>query len=610
MAQNWQTNFVLGVAVSLAALGVARAETVELSSGDMVMSAPSNVNCNTPPDFTLSGAGDKLFAGDREALNALVAQMAGGLAGSCEDLASITVRGEERGITYSFEVTREDGWRLDKAPEPAATPAAMAVPGSQTPEAPAPSETASAEPEAPKAPVEPPIEPGLDFQKFTSIFGSVPTVRGHVAFDNSEIWARVLAARMYARSPQILNNDTHAIELLGQMATQPEYVQVLGPLADRQPRQMSVFERRDIAERIRNQIKGGLDQRRQTGPILVYNSVQLRLGDYDFNSQSFPLSNIEGVRNHRGVGWKNATVQNAFSNVVLPSRLGATQDQARQLDAYLRSRNDNTLYFAIFAEIDPVMPRSLSDHSNQSLWASNTKVTQVALFADRGLSQVLYDFTGELAAEQQKADIAAAALTQRLSTAEDAIRTIDKINGGAAATTAVADIFARTNYGQSNETPEVRRETALAGIRAASDAPMLRLAGNIRFGSYDPIRKMLPVTSFGVQGLRFTSFQGNMGVQITYVPQLTEIPMDQATASRVIQASQNSQVEFRLNAELMQGSHRTQGAEYLQVNAIVRPEEIQLFSNNNRYNRAPRQMLLDLKLPETTSTVPSLMDAR
>ena len=604
MAHSRRTVWLLGLMTALAA-GPGAAETVRLGSGDMVLSAPTEVDCANPPEFTLEGAGAALFAADREALNALLAQMAGGLAGSCEDLQEVTVRGEERGVTFSFQISRDTAWRLDPPEEPASVAAVVAVP--ETPQ-PAPEPAAEPEPE-PEVPAEPPIEPGLDFQTFTSIFGSVPTVRGHVAFDNSEIWARVLAARMYARSPEILANDTHAIELLAQMATQPEYVQVLGPLASKQPRQMSVFERRDVAERIRNQLKPGLDQRRQTGPILVYNAVQLRLGDYDFNSQSFPLSNIDGVRNHRGVAWKNATIQNAFSNIVLPTRLRATQDQARQLDAYLRSRNDTTLWFAIFAEIDPVMPRSLSDYGNQAQTASNTKLTQVALFADRGLSQVLYDFTSELSAEQAGADVAAAALTQRISSGEDAVRAIDAINGSAAATTAVADIFSRTNYGQTNETPEARRDTALAGIRAASEGRMMRLAGTIRFGSYDPVRKVLPVSSFGARGLQFDTIQTNAAFQISYVPQLTEIPMDAATAGEVMRSSQNGQLEVRLDAELMQGSHQTQGGDYLVINAILRPERIQLFGGSANYNRGPRNMLLDLEIPETISAVPSLMEA-
>jgi len=582
----------------------AAAERIELRDGEMIISAPATISCAAPPDFTLEGAAASLFAEDRTALDTLVSQMASGLAASCEDVESVTVRGEERGIAFTFEVTRENGWRLDGpvTAEPEPTPAVVAVP---TPE-PAATPVAAPEPE-PRA--EPEIAPGLDFQTFTSIFGSVPTVRGHVAFDNSEIWARVLAARMYAQNPGILANDTHAIELLGQMATQPEYVQVLGPLASKQPRQMSVFERRDVAQRVRTQLAGGLDARRQTGPILVYNAVALRLGEYDFNTATFPLPNIEQVRSHRRVGWKNATVQDAFSGVVLPDRLGATQDQARQLDAYLRGRGDDTLYLAVFAEIDPEVPRSLSDHSGSYATAMNTKVTQVALFADRGLSQVLYDFTADLAEAQAKADIAAAALTRTLSTGEDAVRAIDAINGTTTASVAVADIFAAQDWNQTGETPDVRRATALATFEAASADRMMRLAGNLRVGTYDPVRGMLPIQSLGLQGLQFASIQTNAGFEASLIPNLTEIPVDAGTAAEIARGAQNGNIEFRLDAELVQGSHQAHGGDYIQLTAILRPERLQLFSQPQRYNRAPREMVLDLELPETTSTVPSLMEA-
>lgn len=588
----------------------AAAERIELRDGEMVISAPATISCAAPPDFTLEGAAAALFAEDRTALDTLVSQMASGLAASCEDVERVTVRGEERGISFSFEVTRENGWRLDGpvSAEPEPTPAVAALPNPEPAPAPEPAATPVAAPE-PEPPKEPEIAPGLDFQTFTSIFGAVPTVRGHVAFDNSEIWARVLAARMYARNPGILANDTHAIELLGQMATRPEYVQVLGPLASKQPRQMSVFERRDIAQRIRTQLAGGLDARRQTGPILVYNTVALRLGEYDFNSSTFPLPNIEQVRSHRAVGWKNATVQNAFSGVVLPDRLAATQDQARQLDAYLRGRGDDTLYLAVFAEIDPEVPRSLSDHSGNYATATNTKVTQVALFADRGLSQILYDFTADLSAAQARADIAAAALTRTLSTGEDAVRAIDAINGTTTASVAVADIFAAQDWNQTGETPDARRATALATFEAASADRMMRLAGNLRVGTYDPVRGVLPIQNLGLQGLRFTSIQTNAGFEASLIPNLTEIPVDAATAAEIARGAQNGNIEFRLDAELVQGAHQAHGGDYIQLTAILRPERLQLFSQPQHYNRAPREMVLDLELPETTSTVPSLMEA-
>lgn len=590
------------VAAAILVVDGAAAERIELRDGDMIISAPATVDCDRPPEFILENAGAALFAEDRGALDTLVAQMASGLAASCQDIDRITIRGEQRGIAFSFEVTREDDWRLDGPVEPEPSP--VAAPGPMPQAEPVAAEEDVVTPERPE------VALGLDFASFTSIHGSVATVRGHVALDRSEIWPRVLAARMYAENPAILDNDTHAIELLAQVATQAEYLQVLGPLANRQPREMSVFERRDIAERIRTQLRGGLDQRRQTGPILVYNAVTLRLGEYDFNTGSFPLPNVEGARNHRTVAWKNARIQNAFSNVVLPKRLGATQEQARQLDAYLRNRNDPTLYLAIFAEIDPVMPRSLSDYHGGQPLATQTTVTQVALFADKGLSQVLYDFTPDLAAAQAEADIAAAALNRTLSSGEDAVRVIDEVNGGTAAAAALAGVFAANDYNQTGESAETRRATALATIDAASPDRTMRLAGTLRIGTYDPVRKVLPVTSLRLQGLRFATLQISGGFRVDLVPALAELPVDAETAARLTTAAApNTELEFRLDAELVQGSHRTQSSNYIELSANLRPDRLQLFTGPQNANTGPRRMLLDLELPDSVSVVPSLMDA-
>lgn len=590
------------VAAAILVVDGAAAERIELRDGDMIISAPATVDCDRPPEFILENAGAALFAEDRGALDTLVAQMASGLAASCQDIDRITIRGEQRGIAFSFEVTREDDWRLDGPVEPEPSP--VAAPGPMPQAEPVAAEEDVVTPERPE------VALGLDFASFTSIHGSVATVRGHVALDRSEIWPRVLAARMYAENPAILDNDTHAIELLAQVATQAEYLQVLGPLANRQPREMSVFERRDIAERIRTQLRGGLDQRRQTGPILVYNAVTLRLGEYDFNTGSFPLPNVEGARNHRTVAWKNARIQNVFSNVVLPKRLGATQEQARQLDAYLRNRNDPTLYLAIFAEIDPVMPRSLSDYHGGQPLATQTTVTQVALFADKGLSQVLYDFTPDLAAAQAEADIAAAALNRTLSSGEDAVRVIDEVNGGTAAAAALAGVFAANDYNQTGESAETRRATALATIDAASPDRTMRLAGTLRIGTYDPVRKVLPVTSLRLQGLRFATLQISGGFRVDLVPALAELPVDAETAARLTTAAApNTELEFRLDAELVQGSHRTQSSNYIELSANLRPDRLQLFTGPQNANTGPRRMLLDLELPDSVSVVPSLMDA-
>lgn len=604
----------IGSAAALVA-GAAFAERIELKSGDMVISAPAEVDCASPPDFTLENGGAALFAGDRSALDDLVSKMALGLTSSCTEVDTLTVRGTERGVTFEFAVTRENDWRLDapvapEAPEAAPTPAAaITTPEAAAPEAP---EVAAAAPEPelePEAPAEPAVEPGLDFTTFTSIFGSVPTVRGHVSFDNSEIWARVLAARMYAENPEILANDTHAIELLAQMATQPEYVGVLGPLASKRPEQMSVFERRDIAERIRTQLRGGLDQRRQTGPILVYNAVGLQLREYDFNTQSFPLPGIDGVRNHRQVAWKNVRIGASFSNLVLPSRLPATQEQARQLDAYLRGRNDLTLYLAVFAEIDPAVPPVLSNSYSSFPLATNTKITQVALFADRGLSQVLYDFTADLSERQAAADAAAAALGDPVSSVEDAIRAIDAINGSAATSGAFADFAALNDWTGTGQSPEARRADAAAAIAAASADRMMRLSGSLQLGTYDSVRGVFPITRISTNGMQFNALNARADVSFNLVPTLNELPVDAATAAGLAAAAANQRLEFRLDAEMMQGSHQDLGGGYLRLNTILRPDTIQIFSGRQNDYQQPRTIVLDLELPESVSVVPSLMEA-
>ncbi|MDJ1007839.1 MAG: hypothetical protein QNJ13_08440 [Paracoccaceae bacterium] len=617
------------VAAVFAASGAA-ADRIELKDGAMTLSAPAAVNCAEPPDFTLEGGGQALFAMNRAALNTLVAQMAEGLAASCDTLDRVTVRGEERGVSFSFEVTRAGGWRLDPASdaaEPAATPA-VAVPAPATPPASAtvaappaaqpaaaPQQTATSQPApAPARPVRPEIEPGLEFSTFVSMFGSMPSLRGHVSFSNSDVWTRVMAARLYAANPQILQNDDLAIDLLGQMATGPEYAQILGPLAGKRMRDISVFERRDLAERIRREVKPGLDQRRQTGAIPVYHSVPLRLGEFDFATSSFALDNVERLRQHQAVGWNNIRLRNAFDNVVLPRRLRVTQDQARQLDTFLRARGDMTVHLAVFAEIDPRAPRGVTASDGNQWFSARATVTQVALFADQSLAQLLYDFTAELAPLQAEVDRATVELHAPLAWAEDIVAAIDTLNGNSGARTAVTNAYIQwqaSNRGRplSVTQPEAERALALGAPGAA-----VRLAGHVDIGGFDPINNVASAGRVSIGQVRFRNLSFQNRIQVDLARIISQLPIGSEKAAQFGQwlREGHRSFEIRVEGDLVQGSIYNETAQAATGTAIVNPTRLIVFDPQSARTGSPQTILVDYTVPESegvaTLPVPSLME--
>ncbi|TMV06473.1 hypothetical protein FGK63_15110 [Ruegeria sediminis] len=580
-------------------------ERIEISEGALTLSAPSSVSCSEPPEFTLEGPAGSLFAEDRSSVDSIVSQMATGLAQSCPDIGVVSVSGKDRGVSYTFQVRREDGWRLDP---PAESTKAEAEPkqAAQTP-------TQSTETKSEKAAAarpeisevkKPEIKPGLSFAQFAAHFGPVPSVRGFVSLENNDIWSRVLAARVYAERPQVIQNDEIAVEVAERMLTPAEFQQFKGPLANKNIHQWSVFERRDLANRVRTQLAPGLDTRRQTGPIDVYHSVQIQLGEYDFDKGAFPL-NGERLRQYPVPQWKSMQLSNAFGAIVLPDELVANLDQARQLDNYLRQRNDTRLHLAIFAQITPEVPPSLDHYSHNPGKALDVELKQIALFADAGLTQLLFDYTPALADRQARADQVVEYLRRPLSGGEDFVRAVATLNDSDAVIEAMSQA-----YSTGGHEPKKSREQVLAEFGETRGPTMMTFSGALQVGTYDPVRKVLPVQNFNAQHQQFQTMPLNFGMNNTFFPQVAEIPMTAEQAQAVSAAvASGYQLEFRLEAEMVAGSSQPNSPQYLYLETTHRPHRLILFSGRQGEVPAKRTVLLDVELPKADAVVPSLLES-
>lgn len=588
--------FALCVAVGIP-VGVAAQERTKISQGAFTISAPASISCKAPPDFILEGPAIELFSEDRSAVNTLVATMSKGLAQSCPEVESLTVGGEYRGVSFTFQVNRADDWLLDPSevaeepqPEPEQVAKKAPVPAAKTPE--------------PIEPAKPAIKPGLSFEQFAGVFGSVPMVRGYAAISSNDTWSRVLAARVYAERPDLLNDDAIALELTERLLTPAEYQQFQGALAAKRPAQWSVFERRDLANRVRTQLKQGLDGRRQTGPINVYHSVPIQMGEYDFDKGAFPI-NSEQLRRHPQPQWKTMQLQGAFDSVVFPTELPANIDQARQLDEYLRQRNDPRLYLAVFVQVSPDVPPSLTQYASNQRAAPKSQLKQIALFADAGLTQILYDYTPVLAERQLQADHAAQRLAKPISAGEDFVRAMGTLNKNDAVANAMAQAYAT-----SQATPRKSPAEVLAGFGKTTGPTLMTFSGVMQFGTYDPVRKVLPVQRFNAQHQQFQTMSLGFSINNSFFPEMNEIALTQEQANIVGAAvASGQQIEFRLEAELIAGSFLPQSPQYLQLNTTHRPHRLILFSGQSGMPSAMRTILLDLELPKSDSIVPSLIES-
>ncbi len=601
----------LGVSVAVLAAfgaGAAAAGEIVLEEGGARLSAPEEISCDALPVLTMK-ADLGMLGGARAAVNRLTGQMGAALSNACPEVESLAVAGEDRGVRFEFEIEKAAGWALPglpktPAPEPASEPAPLAA--APTPVA---EPVAAAKPAAEKPAAAPAAQlaeagtkkvvPGLKFQDLAQFFGPVRTIRDHVELTSNDTWTRVLAARAYSARPEILNDDLLALEVAKQMLNPAEFQQFLGPLAQKVGQygnfqQLSVFDRRDLANRVRSQLRPYLDQRRQTGDIDVFTVVPVRLGEFDFDTGGFPFRANGG---YSAPSWQNLRVDRAMDWIVLPSMLKTTVEQARQLDAYLRARKDPTLHLGIFMTIAPEVPPAISDHYNgYNQVGTPARVTQIALYADKDLTQAVYDFTTELAAEQAQLSRAATELARPVLDGETLAVSLAKLNASKAPEQAVVDAYsAFGQYGEGEK--EARVNAARAALAAVKPETRMRLAGWMNVEPYDPVLGGLPVQGAQVQVQGFSRIGLSMNLQAQLVPDLTLIPLARDEAAAVAGAiSQQQQVEIRLEADLVQGGAFPPQGEYYQAQATFAPRRVLIFT---REGSAKRRLLADVTLPDT-----------
>lgn len=604
-----------GVSVALiVAAGAASADEIRLREGAATLSAPEEISCDALPPLTLE-ADLGLLTGNRGTVNRLTERMGAALANACPDIDTLSVEGEDRGVSFSFEVTKAAGWKLPGAPDetppaaaPVPPPAAAAAAQPSTPEPAALADTrperdetaASEEPQR-----EPAIPPGLTFNELAQFYGPVRAVRGHVALEQNETWTRILAARAYSERPSILSDDLMALEIARQMLSPAEFQQFAGPhiqtIGQGNFQQLSVFDRRDLANRVRTSLKPYLDQRRQTGPIEVYHVIPLQLGEYNFEAGGFPI-NVAQNRHYNAPYWNTFRVDGALNGIVMPTALQTTVDQARELDAYLRARQDSTLYLGVFMKISPKVPPSLTRNSGHRDLGTPAELTQIALFADKELTQTITDFTESLSVRQAAADRVMAELSKPLLDGETLVASLAALNESDVPKQAMITAYAsQDQYGQPNAlSPGEKQAQAQAALAAVEPSGTARFGGTLLLRPYDSVLGGLPVENTRLEYHGFSRIDLQLNLDAQLLPALSIIPLDAEQAAAISQAAgRYEQVEMRLIADLVQGDTTMSDGYRYTARATFAPRRVLLFSPDSSGIVADRQLLADVTLPET-----------
>ncbi len=609
MSIRWMLFGATAIACALPASG--RADVV-LEGGDVRLVAPGTLDCDDLPLVRVEGLIAGALAGDRAALADVVGRMSLGIATACPEAEALAFEGIDRDVTVTFRTTKEGGWRMPGAADPK-PPAAEAPPPQATATVVAPAEPAAAPATSPpetaelaeEEPAPPPIAPGIGFNDLAQFYGPVPMVRGHALLNASETWTRILAARAYAERPDLIQDDALAIEIAQQMLNPVEFQALaaeLAPiLAQGGSRNLSVFQRRDLAERVRNQARPFLDQRRQTGPIDVYHAIPLQLGEYSFERQAFPFRG--GLRrDYRQPQWRSHVLHAVLDGVAFPTELRSTVDEARQIDDYLRARGDATLYLGVFLAVDPRVPENIATDQNYGGYGqlrTPTAVKQVGLFVDEALTQMLFDFTPALA--QQQAAIAAvdAELSRPTLTAETLVRSLDRIGNTTSGVAAIVSAFAQ-QASQQQEDPEAAQALAERAFARARPQTRARLMAQLQFEPYDARLGGLPVRTYGMEQPQFGFGYISSNLDLTTFPQLTVLPVSQDAAAAILAAQNNRGLEVRLEADIVQGNVQSQNG-YVRMTATMTPRRVLVFSGQQNTPVADRALLADVALAEAPS---------
>ncbi|MCU0909175.1 MAG: hypothetical protein MUF73_17475 [Rhodobacteraceae bacterium] len=615
MGRFWSGISALALAGAMPGVVVAQ---VVLDGGGVTLRAPAALDCAALPVIAVEGGIAAALAGDRAALADVVSRMSLGIASACPAAEALRFEGTERGVTIGFRTTRAEGWQMPGAAAPA--PAAATALAPETPvAATTPAADPAVAPAAPPVAAEPapaPIAPGVAFADLAAFYGGLPTVRGHAALDRSDTWTRTMAARAYAERPDIIAEDAVALEIAQAMLNPAEFQQFLGALAPQVQRgfqSLSVFDRRDLAERVRSQIRPYLDQRRQTGPIDVYHAIPVRLGEYSFDRGAFPFNGTPS-RNHPEPAWRGYGLTRLLDGVVLPTELRTTADEARQIDAYLRTRRDPTVYLGVFLSVDPRAPDTVAQtnvYTSGQATRPPVALRQVALFVDADLTQMLFDYTPVLADQQARVAALQGELSRSVASGEAMVRAVAALSGG---TTRVDETVAAMaqQLAQYESTDPAAAEVAVrSAFDRANAQPRMRMSGYFNISdTFDPRLGGLPVQSFSLQAPQFASGPLQSRVDLTVFPSISVLPVPEETARTIVDALRRNGVEVLVDGDLLQGVQQPVTDGYVQISATFAPRRVLVVSGGSGTPVAERTLLADVTLPEApalpVTTIPTL----
>lgn len=211
--------------------------------------------------------------------------------------------------------------------------------------------------------------------------------------------------------PELLEEDEFAVSMAPTLLTLTERLRAFRGTALSQPgmlegngnwyQMLDPFERQDVAERMRSEMRDILISRAISRPVDGVVVGQMQLGEYNFEEEAFPVPALVGNRNIGGAAATSTLIRTMYrydNNFINPEKLKMPAADAR---AFLKNFSDSRsldVYFAIYATLPEYSEVKVNaDYDNQTGLSERIqdlpmKVTRVVLFADEGLTAPIYEF--------------------------------------------------------------------------------------------------------------------------------------------------------------------------------------------------------------------------
>ena len=404
-------------------------------------------------------------------------------------------------------------------------------------------------------------------------------------------WRKLLSMAQLGAHPEILDSDEVAFSYADLALNEAEKVALtqgedvfssyrggLGALDE--------FARRKFMDRLRADYLPQILGRVPNLPFPVVEVFEGYIGEYDFDSGTFPLTFFD--RSHSRSGGYYSLVPTGGSSLAgFPDRLELSPDRAEYLIGFLRDNHrDRRVHLAVYSSLDFVS-------RDASTFSFSLQPERIELFADQRLNDLITDYEVGPLLRQGPAPEDPAIVAARISVQAVLAKPLAKLHELAVLarnfqpSQGYFEAFLESSYRyrQANEFDR-------AGVRAEVEKEVLAslvpgketwLGGEIRLGEYDAERQAFPIASASVShlGSEIDSFGGRVGLSIYNSQAIAVLPMSPDDARQLVQEYPDRRFNIRQRVEPV-GASWDSDKRYPNLEIVYRLDELYVLNGNER----------------------------